>query len=81
MGVQISPFLTLSQQYSSLMSAWSGDLLVRTVHAPKSYRVLAGDILDLTEVGVLICWRGDEPTGVFLPWSEIISIEQTATIA
>jgi hypothetical protein len=77
MGVQITPFLTLAQLYASAVD-WQGDLVVRIVHAPKSYRVPAGDTVDLTEAGVLIRWRGNEPTGVFLPWAEVIAIEQAA---
>ncbi len=75
--IQISPALTLATQYSSLIQ-WDGDLVVRTVHGGKKYLVPASEIVDLTEVGVLISWRGVDPTGVFLPWSEVVSIEQAA---
>jgi hypothetical protein len=80
MTVQITPFLTLAVQYGSLLD-WKGDLAVHTVHVVrgrKSQFVTASDIVDLTEAGVLIAWRGDDPTGVFIPWGEIVCIEQAA---
>lgn len=78
MAVRISPFLTLAQQYADLVG-WDGDLIVHTVHgtvAQKTRKVSASDILDITEVGVLISWRGGAPTGSFIPWGEIITIDQ-----
>jgi hypothetical protein len=73
MAVQVSP------GYAGLMASWSGDLVVRTVHgtaAQKTRQVSARDTMVITELGVLISWSGAAPTGVFIPWDEITSIEQ-----
>lgn len=79
MSVRITPFMTLAETYASLLGGWQGDLVVHTVHGTKKTHLVASeDTLDLTEVGVLVNWRGDSPTGKFIPWSEVTSIDQAS---
>ncbi len=76
MTVRITPIMAQAGQYGPLVQ-WKGDLLVHTVHGTKkSYRVVGTDSVDLSEVGVMLSWPGDEPTGMFIPWGEVTSIEQ-----
>jgi len=62
-------------QYSGAIN-WGGELVIRTLHGKKEYRVLADVIVDMTDLGVFVGWRGAAPAGVFLPWGEVVSIEQ-----
>jgi hypothetical protein len=74
--VRITPIMAQAGQYGPFVQ-WRGDLVVHTVHGTKkSFRVSAEDSVGLSEVGVMISWPDDEPTGKFIPWGEIVSIEQ-----
>jgi hypothetical protein len=76
MTVRIAPLMAMANQYGGMVG-WAGDLVIHTVHgAKKTYRVPAGIDVALSEVGVLVSWPGDEPSGKFIPYGEITAIDQ-----
>lgn len=67
----------MADQYKGMMGGWNGWLVIRTIHHhAKDLHVPPGGDVALTEMGVLVNWPGDRPDGMFLPWTEIISMEQ-----
>lgn len=67
----------LADQYRGLVSGWNGWIVIRTIHHhARDLHVPPESDIALTEMGVLVNWPGVNPDGMFLPWTEVISMEQ-----
>lgn len=69
--------LAVSDSYNFLRT-WGGRLVVETVTeaAGGPYEIGPSDSAQFCDHGLAVSWGGDEPSGVFLPWSSIAVIRQ-----
>lgn len=71
MTLRLSMIAQQADQYRGLLALWQGHLLVEDHRTGRKYPVGPGDIVDLAESVVIIGWRGDSPSGVILPLSDV----------
>lgn len=77
MALRLSMVTQMAPVYASLVSGWQGHLAAVTVHG-RRFVIGPGDDADLSEIGLFIGWRGAQPGGVFIPFSELELIEQVS---